>query len=89
MPQIKQHDAIARFDLAQEAHDLSRYFKETFAGGFDRERRAGDDFDTRRMDGGQFGRCVGQCLFLAQLLFSICFWALETASTNRCQTCPA
>jgi hypothetical protein len=60
VPQIKQHDAIARFDLAQEARDLSRYFKKTFAGGFDRERRAGDGFDTRRRDGGQFGGCAGQ-----------------------------
>jgi hypothetical protein len=27
MPQIKQHDTIARLDIAQEARDLSRYFK--------------------------------------------------------------
>jgi hypothetical protein len=64
MPQIKQHSTIARLDLVQEARDLSRYFKEAFAGGLDRECRTGDGFDTRRMDGGQFSRCAGQCLIL-------------------------
>ena len=60
VPQIKQHDAIARFDFAQEACNLARYFKETFAGGLDRKCRAGDGLDTRRVDGGQFSRCAGQ-----------------------------
>ena len=36
VPQIKQYNAIARLDLAQKARDLSRYFKKTFASGFDR-----------------------------------------------------